>query len=286
MNAHVTDLNQTNHATAIGATVLEKEGFDVWYQHQVDCFLKQHRSSDHLCKTYYSFKERCQRAKAQLEMQADLLTYNTLYAANHFAALSYILAQLTTATAAKPSVKLKIFDYGCGQGLATLALLSHLEDRTGDIELHLVEPSSLALEAAAHYVAAFSRRCLSKISIHTHCVSLDALPDGLFTLDAGQSAVHLFSNVLDMDAYNPFNLNQLFDQIRLMRGTHLIIGVSPVFTHSAQGFTKLRQAFPYASTRFDQPTFTFPCRFFSLKQGKMTEKVIERQGLVLQMRHL
>ncbi len=221
------------------AAVLRQEGFDAWYRQQVQRFKTRHRHQRFL---YSGFAQRTNRATGPLQDPADLLSYNVLYAARHFAQFTALLNQLPTDMVRKP-LDLKVFDYGCGQGLGSLALLEHLAGCSGAVELHLVEPSPLSLAAAQAQVLAQVERTGLQGVVHTHACALDALPDDLFVLRDGQQAVHVFSNVLDIAAQGCFDLDVLLAQIGQMRGIQLCLAVSPNHWSGKAGFDQLRAAF-------------------------------------------
>ena len=58
--------------------------------------------------------------------------------------------------------------------------MQHLADRQVHIELHLVEPSALALQAAVAYTQAQAQHHAIQPQVHAHHCGLDQLPDELF----------------------------------------------------------------------------------------------------------
>ena len=106
------------------------------------------------------------------------------------------------------SKDLIIFDWGCGQGLASMCLIDYLRNEGLHVDISkiiLIEPSKCALNrAVAHlskYVAA------SKIVAINKCI--DDVDAKQISINKG-NVVHLFSNILDIPTVN---LQTLHDKI-------------------------------------------------------------------------
>lgn len=120
-----------------------------------------------------------------------------------------------------PPGRLRIVDYGCGQGLACALLLDHFGN---DIieridEAVLIEPSTIALARAKSIF-----RCYCKTS---HVIDLckkldDLLPEHLQPLST-MSTIHMMSNVLDID---DFDYCSLFSMLLESKGHHSVLAVS------------------------------------------------------------
>lgn len=228
-----------------GVASLEKEGFLGLHGAYNDLFLdgvQPHFSLD-------IFHDRTRRATAPLLRVDDLIAYGALYSAQHFFRFRHLLAlvQKKSRYPERQRVSLNVIDYGCGQGLATLAFLEHLHFQQSelDIDVHLVEPSPLSLRAARDFVTAAAARCSGEVRVHTHQFSLDSVPTWVF--EVSRQTVHLFSNILDIAGSGMFNLRALLQQIRCAPGNHLCLGVSPTYVSGVLGFHQLRAYFPDAS---------------------------------------
>ena len=212
------------------------------FMHMQQCniqLLKQHFPA----YNYSQFSAESMRAIKPLQNLAQLLSYQSYFCSDHFNRFHYVLQQLPVCQKSDHVIRLKIFDYGCGQGLATLALLQHLKRKNQQIalEIHLVEPSAMALELAQHYVQTYVEFHLSgQVSITAHCCSLDQLDDAIFQID-DQYVVHLFSNVLDMADRGVFDLQRLTAQWCNVQCKQMCLAVSPCYLSTSYGFRSLMQ---------------------------------------------
>ncbi|OFE43968.1 hypothetical protein [Acinetobacter towneri] len=113
-----------------------------------------------------------------------------------------------------------LYDYGCGQGLATLLLLENTLDFQEQVEkLILIEPSQIALARAEGLMACK----LPNISIRSFDKKLDDVKKDDLDIDVEKMNVHIFSNILDIEGFDQF---ELFNQILEKGGKHYIIAVS------------------------------------------------------------
>ena len=127
-----------------------------------------------------------------------------------------------------PSGTLEIIDYACGQGLATALVLDAMDPvrRESVAKITLIEPSRVALARARAVVGCYCPNA----EIVTINKKLDELALGELTMDNASTKVHLFSNILDIDDFNQF---ELFSKILINadlqtnRGCHWVLAVSP-----------------------------------------------------------
>jgi len=270
---------------AAGVTALQHGGFSAWYAAQVNLFNSD--QPNFTMSSYAEFANRTQRAQLPLASAQDLINYSVLYASDHFARFTELLTQLKTSAhrpelCAEP-IWLKVFDYGCGQGLASLALMQHLAGRQVKIELHLVEPSALALQAAVAYTQAQANHYGIELNVQPHHCGLDQLPDAVFTLQPQQTAVHLFSNVLDLTSAGHFHLPVLLNQLQKMQGKQLCLAVSPTYWSGKLGFDLFKQAFPHSRCWVDCDTLTATAYTFRLGQG-MQYRHVQGRAFAAQFR--
>jgi hypothetical protein len=119
------------------------------------------------------------------------------------------------------SGRLRIIDYGCGQGLASVLLMDHFGDSIiGAIDdTVLIEPSVVALARAKSIVSCYCGG--SRITALNS--KLDDLSAENLKPLRNQSTIHLMSNVLDID---DFDYGALFSKILAHAGHHSVLAVS------------------------------------------------------------
>ena len=126
------------------------------------------------------------------------------------------------------SEEVEIFDWGCGQGVATICLLDFLKDKciTPRIEqIYLVEPSSAATTRAADVI-----KCLNpsyKVNFVTK--DFDSLEKSDFK-KTNTRKIHLFSNILDIEAFDLVKFIHLFQN--LFGGDNYFICVGPYYSNN------------------------------------------------------
>jgi hypothetical protein len=135
------------------------------------------------------------RGRKMLENARELDVYTHRHTNMHRAkiimACEELYAQMPLAQLGASSA-LSVIDYGCGQGLASMAFMEYL--RTGSIDssiakLALIEPSSVALQRATSYFSG------NVVSINK---AFDNLDERDLETDDSHIKLHLLSNVLDM----------------------------------------------------------------------------------------
>lgn len=93
--------------------------------------------------------------------------------------------------------EIAVIDWACGQGLATIFLHEYLEEKGYNCrikEVILIEPSEKALDRAKFNIEAID----SKIKVSTVNKKLDEVTDFDIKLFEKRKAVHLFSNIFDI----------------------------------------------------------------------------------------
>ncbi|WP_216923282.1 hypothetical protein [Synechococcus sp. CCAP 1479/9] len=120
-----------------------------------------------------------------------------------------------------PPGRLRIVDYGCGQGLASGMLIdffgTELAKRISNVVL--VDPSGVALARAEAVL-----RCYTESAkIWSLNKRLDDLIVEDLILNGEAYSIHLFSNVLDIDSFQHI---ELFNKILKTKGRHLVLAVS------------------------------------------------------------
>ena len=120
-----------------------------------------------------------------------------------------------------PEGPVRVFDYGCGQGLATALLLDNLGGEfTNRVEsVVLVEPSAVALDRASAVVRCY---CGERPVVPINKSLDDLSPKDLKSVERVNN-VHLLSNVLDIKEFDHFDL---FTKMFLTKGRHSVLAVS------------------------------------------------------------
>jgi hypothetical protein len=138
-----------------------------------------------------------------------------------------------------PKGSVRVFDYGCGQGLASVLLLDNLgRDFIKRIEsVVLIEPSAVALDRARAVLGCYC----GKSPIVALRKTLDDLSHEELESVEGINNIHLLSNVLDIEGFQHFNL---FTKMFQAKGQHSVLAVSHKrnFCGGAGRFRELEKA--------------------------------------------
>ncbi|MEG0341386.1 MAG: class I SAM-dependent methyltransferase [Acinetobacter sp.] len=196
--------------------------------------------------SYSEFSNRTQRAKNPLKLFEDLISYMALYGLGHYQRMRAIFDHVQAQSSfqlAQP-VKATIVDYGCGQGIATLALLDHLIKSKHNIEelnIILIEPSTMALERAIYWINSKAQDAKIKISYTVHACNFDELDDDFLSCQYDYPYIHLFSNILDIYSTGTYSLYNLCQKITNQQSEHFVFAVSPDFSSGNIGFDTFHQ---------------------------------------------
>ncbi|SMM99372.1 hypothetical protein SPONN_505 [uncultured Candidatus Thioglobus sp.] len=112
-----------------------------------------------------------------------------------------------------------IIDYACGQGLASMLFFDKHKDTSNCSNITLIEPSKIALNRAEKILQCY----LPKAKIKTINKVLDDVTKNDIQIDDNAIKIHLFSNIIDMNA---FNIKALFDKITVNKGKNYFIAMS------------------------------------------------------------
>lgn len=124
---------------------------------------------------------------------------------------------------------IEIIDYGCGQGIGTIVFIDFLKSypqfNYSVRRVRLIEPSILALKRAALHARYSLRSANQPQVVHAINKELDDLTVDNLKCDTNTIKFHIFSNILDVEA---FNLTGLYDRIvDNASGINYFICVSP-----------------------------------------------------------
>lgn len=154
----------------------------------------------------------------------------------------------------------EIFDWGCGQGLATLTLLDMLQER-GKLSrlerIYLIEPSNLALQRATDWVRQNACPGIEVISVNSY-IPNDVNASMPEISCSSRISINLFSNILDIRS---LSLAWLANKTAALANTNYMVCIGPKFTQntntriadfcgyfSPEDYFSEINAFPYSYT--------------------------------------
>ncbi len=164
---------------------------------------------------------------AVLDSEAKCDQYVAFYGGHHFHKLYAAFA--STNFHYTDGKKLEIIDWGCGQALATCVLIDYFIEsklKPEVVSITLVEPSLTALERGYNLACqmlqseAYATPTIRRISKYID----DLQPSDLIS-DMDSIKVHLFSNIIDVEAFSLDELHELI--IGSFRGLNRFICTSP-----------------------------------------------------------
>ena len=126
------------------------------------------------------------------------------------------------------SQKVEIYDWGCGQGTATINLLDYLRAKgvvANISHIHLIDPSQVAVNRASDVIKCYDK----KYTIHKITKEFDALTSEDF-IKSNTRKIHLFSNILDVEFFDIIKFTQLFQES--FKGNNIFICVGPYYTNN------------------------------------------------------
>jgi superfamily II DNA helicase RecQ len=121
---------------------------------------------------------------------------------------------------------IEIYDWGCGQGIATICMLDFLRKhhiQPNFKRINLIEPSAVAVERAKDILSCYQECDNAEIRI-VNKVFDDLQPDDINSFKCRK--LHLFSNILDVAAFDLAAFTQLFQKTQ--KGGNYIICVGPL----------------------------------------------------------
>ncbi len=162
------------------------------------------------------------RGVAILEQEEQLFSYLKSYGSMHKAKL---LSSFSSFPFNEIMGKhIEIYDWSCGQALATIVLLEYLGEKNIDLNIDrvtLIEPSEIALKRASLHVKHFA----PEVRMRTVLKDMDSLEaTDVNSLDESVK-IHLFSNILDVEAYSMRHLVEIIKHG--IKGNNYMICVSP-----------------------------------------------------------
>lgn len=167
------------------------------------------------------------RGTGILDDEAHLNMYLRSFGKMHKAKLDEAFAKIPD-TARFFSDDVEIYDWGCGQGTATICLLDYLASKNihhNITEVNLIEPSVAATRRAKEIVSCFD----NNITINVINKVFDDLTENDFCR-SNKKKLHLFSNILDVDSFDCARFTLLFQKV--FNGSNFFICVGPYYSNN------------------------------------------------------
>lgn len=187
---------------------------------------------------YSDFYNRTNRATSPLISFDEAVYYSSTFTQEHLDRFSHALNNLGAELVFAD--KMTVIDYGCGQGLATLALLHYLKEHNyianKVLNIHLIEPSHITLALARQYILAMAHHCQISVKVTLYRQTLSQyLTNPIVPCGHGLN-LHLLSNVVDIFAIQA-DLIALSRHINAQNHKQMICAVSSY----NRGFDDFRQ---------------------------------------------
>ena len=170
---------------------------------------------------YYSLSRGVKILKEEAQLYSYLNSYGNMHETKMLSALHKLpLAELE-------GKNIEIFDWACGQGLASVVLQEFIDSHNINIQIAsviLIEPSEIALKRAALHVSHFNRQC----TVKTVLKDIDSITKEDLNCDNNSVKIHLFSNILDVESFSMEHLISIIEQTQ--KGANYFVCVSPYIT--------------------------------------------------------
>lgn len=222
-------------------------GFFDYYTNMVNYF---HQNPD-LNLDYDTFASRTNRATNALISEEEAMFYIVAYGWQHHQSMQHLLSQTIDVTS-DVQENIRVVDYGCGQGIATLAFMDYLAQQgvaqKSTLEVHLIEPSEISLKIAKLLIERLAKTYDMQVSIHCQQRTLDK---ALITLNSEcKETFHLLSNVIDVETVQK-TLPNLAKQMNACVGKNFLLATCPNYLDAQVGFHILRQEMDFAHNCYD-----------------------------------
>lgn len=165
--------------------------------------------------------------KKVLVNDAECDQYINLFGGHHFHKL--YRAFKSTKFSYTDGKEIEIIDWGCGQALATCILIDYFIERQihpSIVSITLVEPSLITLSRGCNFTRQMLQSTLSS-NCEVRIVNkyMDSLNCSDFATDPNIIKIHLFSNIIDVEGFDLYNLYKLITNC--FQGVNRIICTSP-----------------------------------------------------------
>lgn len=184
-------------------------------------------------------KNRTNRGTKILDNEEDLIYYLAAYGKHHHVKLMDAFNDIDIFA----NQNICIIDWGCGQGLGSLAFIEKLIKKNKLYllkEIKLIEPSELALNIAKNNLQLSLRENLNEIQIICENKVIDKISDNIFDVNKDFVVYNIFSNILDID----FDIEKLISKLKIMKPkSKYFICISP-------SYKKAKERINYFNSQF------------------------------------
>jgi hypothetical protein len=162
-----------------------------------------------------------------LSNESECIRYIALYGGHHFYKLQ--AAYASTRFENIEGRDIEVFDWGCGQALATCALIDYFIEKNINLNvlsITLIEPSTIALKRGRNLVQQmFQNKNSTDSTVRLVNKYMDNLASTDLVSEPNTIKIHLFSNIIDVEA---FDLRQLYQlMVTSFQGINRVICTSP-----------------------------------------------------------
>ncbi len=224
------------------------DGFFDYYQNLVSYF--HQNPNDNL--SYSAFASRTNRATNALISEQEAIFYIVAYGWQHYQSVQHLLSETVDVTS-NIQERIRVVDYGCGQGVATLAFMDYLAQKNvakdSVLEVHLIEPSKVSLDIAKLLISRLAAVHGIEVTIHGQQRDLD---EALIPLNTScGETFHLFSNVIDITAVQTA-LPSLAKQLKSCTGNNFLLANCPRYDRAQMGFELLHEHIDFSNSCYDK----------------------------------
>lgn len=209
-------------------------GFDEYYRSLVDQFIQRNDIMN-----YAQFVNETGRATLPIAGDDLAFCYSVAYEASHRAIFGEVLVDELIIDSS--DTIMNIIDYGCGQGVATITILEYIASKQNaseiQLNIHLIEPSEVALNNACYKIDLWAKRLEFK-SVNVNCQNRTLGEAVLPDIDNTGDVLHLMSYILDIPQVQS-QLDNICQQILTLPNNNFVIATSPDIPASDNGFESI-----------------------------------------------
>ena len=216
-------------------------GFADFYENMVEYY--QQQKNDNV--SYADFRDRTNRATNPLACEKEAIFYTVAYSWQHYQTIKKLISIIDVTS--DIAEKVRVIDYGCGQGTATIAYLEYLVEQKvatkSEFEIYLIEPSAVSLSIAKRLIERLADIHHIDVTIHTYKQYLDE--PLILQENTCSETVHLLSNVLDIEGVQNAIPN-LVSTFKNIAGKNFLFATAPCYPNTWLGNNLLSDNMDFA----------------------------------------